>query len=178
MKTGFSRRDFLKAGGLALLGTTSVAAIAQANHSDAHPLTHNHSANLTPTPPHGGHDGNLPGTVGEVDHDRNGFDPTNLLTDFDYGKASKLPNGQTLREFNVIALNKSIEIVPGIQFPAWTYNGRIPGPTFRCTEGDRIRFQPANKTMAPIYVHKSEFRSTMILGLVVGVYRKMIGTRA
>jgi repressor LexA len=45
-------------------------------------------------------------------------------------------------------------------------------------EGDRIRFQPANKTMDPIYVHKSEFRSTMILGQVVGVYRKMIGTRA
>jgi repressor LexA len=40
-------------------------------------------------------------------------------------------------------------------------------------EGDRIRFQPGNKTMAPIYVHKSQFRSTMILGQVVGVYRKV-----
>ena len=40
-------------------------------------------------------------------------------------------------------------------------------------EGDRIRFQPANKTMAPIYVHRSQFRSTMILGQVVGVYRKV-----
>lgn len=43
-------------------------------------------------------------------------------------------------------------------------------------EGDRIRFQPANAAMEPIYVHKSEFRSTMILGLVVGVYRKMPGS--
>ncbi|MDX2012612.1 MAG: transcriptional repressor LexA [Myxococcaceae bacterium] len=40
-------------------------------------------------------------------------------------------------------------------------------------EGDRIRFQPANKTMQPIYVHKSQFKQTMILGKVVGVYRKM-----
>ncbi|MGQ0507789.1 MAG: transcriptional repressor LexA [Myxococcaceae bacterium] len=40
-------------------------------------------------------------------------------------------------------------------------------------EGDRIRFQPANATMQPIYVHKNEFRSTMILGNVIGVYRKM-----
>jgi repressor LexA len=40
-------------------------------------------------------------------------------------------------------------------------------------EGDRIRFQPANATMQPIYVHRSEFRSTMILGIVVGVYRQM-----
>jgi len=41
-------------------------------------------------------------------------------------------------------------------------------------EGDRIRFQPANKDMEPIYVSKSEFRQTMILGRVVGVYRKMM----
>jgi len=40
-------------------------------------------------------------------------------------------------------------------------------------EGDRIRFQPANATMQPIYVHRSDFRSTMILGIVVGVYRQM-----
>jgi repressor LexA len=45
-------------------------------------------------------------------------------------------------------------------------------------EGDRIRFQPANKDMQPIYVSKSQFRQTMILGLVVGVYRKMQGGKA
>jgi repressor LexA len=45
-------------------------------------------------------------------------------------------------------------------------------------EGDRIRFQPANKDMEPIYVRKSEFRQTQILGLVVGVYRKMNGGKA
>jgi len=42
-------------------------------------------------------------------------------------------------------------------------------------EGERIRFQPANATMQPIYVSKAEFRSTMILGQVVGVYRKLPG---
>lgn len=41
-------------------------------------------------------------------------------------------------------------------------------------EGDRIRFQPHNKTMEPIYVNKSDFKQTMILGRVVGVYRKMM----
>jgi repressor LexA len=41
-------------------------------------------------------------------------------------------------------------------------------------EGDRVRFQPANKDMSPIYVSKAEFKQTMILGRVVGVYRKMI----
>ncbi|XXF80758.1 transcriptional repressor LexA [Myxococcaceae bacterium GXIMD 01537] len=42
-------------------------------------------------------------------------------------------------------------------------------------EGDRIRFQPANATMQPIYVNKADFRSTMLLGIVVGVYRKLNG---
>lgn len=45
-------------------------------------------------------------------------------------------------------------------------------------EADRIRFQPANATMQPIYVNRTDFRSTMILGLVVGVYRKMPEARA
>ncbi len=40
-------------------------------------------------------------------------------------------------------------------------------------EGDRIRFQPANSAMEPIYVDQSEFRETMIIGKVVGVFRKM-----
>jgi repressor LexA len=40
-------------------------------------------------------------------------------------------------------------------------------------EGDRIRFQPANSTMEPIYVRRSEFKNTSILGVVVGVYRRM-----
>lgn len=40
-------------------------------------------------------------------------------------------------------------------------------------EGDRIRFQPSNPRLRPIYVSKDEFRDTQILGVVVGVYRKM-----
>jgi repressor LexA len=40
-------------------------------------------------------------------------------------------------------------------------------------EGERVRFQPSNPRMAPIYVRESDFRSTMILGVVVGVYRKL-----
>jgi repressor LexA len=42
-------------------------------------------------------------------------------------------------------------------------------------EGDRIRLQPANATMEPIYVNKADFREVQIMGLVVGVYRKMNG---
>ncbi|APR76108.1 SOS-response repressor and protease LexA [Minicystis rosea] len=40
-------------------------------------------------------------------------------------------------------------------------------------EKDYIRFQPANSKMAPILVRATDFRPTMLLGLVVGVYRKL-----
>lgn len=40
-------------------------------------------------------------------------------------------------------------------------------------EGDRIRFQPANSNMAPIFVRRSDFKSVDIIGIVVGVYRKL-----
>lgn len=40
-------------------------------------------------------------------------------------------------------------------------------------EGQRIRFQPANSAMQPIYVSSEEFRAVDILGKVVGVYRRM-----
>jgi repressor LexA len=40
-------------------------------------------------------------------------------------------------------------------------------------EGDRIRFQPANSNMRPIYVRKADFRSVDIIGVVCGVYRKL-----
>jgi len=40
-------------------------------------------------------------------------------------------------------------------------------------EGDRIRFQPANTAMEPIFVEKRSFRQTDILGIVVGVYRRV-----
>ncbi len=40
-------------------------------------------------------------------------------------------------------------------------------------EGDRIRFQPANSNMSPIIVRRAEFKSVDIIGIVVGVYRKL-----
>jgi repressor LexA len=40
-------------------------------------------------------------------------------------------------------------------------------------EKEYVRFQPANDAMAPILVRASDFRSTMLLGKVVGVYRKL-----
>lgn len=40
-------------------------------------------------------------------------------------------------------------------------------------EGDLIRFQPANCNMAAIIVRKADFKSVDIIGIVVGIYRKL-----
>jgi repressor LexA len=40
-------------------------------------------------------------------------------------------------------------------------------------ERDYIRFQPENSTMAPILVRAVDFRPTMLLGIVVGLYRRL-----
>jgi repressor LexA len=40
-------------------------------------------------------------------------------------------------------------------------------------ERDYIRFQPANSEMAPILVRATDFKPTMLLGVVVGVYRRL-----
>lgn len=40
-------------------------------------------------------------------------------------------------------------------------------------EKDHVRLQPANASMAPILVLKTEWRSTQVLGVVVGIYRRI-----
>jgi len=40
-------------------------------------------------------------------------------------------------------------------------------------DGDIIRLIPENDRMKPIVVRKQDFRATSILGIVVGVYRKL-----
>ena len=144
MSNKMSRRAFLKAGGLTLLGTAGAAALSQGGR----PVKAGR-----PMQTHAGHTDAMAMMVGEVDHTRNGFNPTDILTDFDYGKVSILPDGRTLREYEIIAVNQEIEVVPGIMFAAWTYNGRIPGPTIRCTEGDLVRILFRNGSTHPHSMH-------------------------
>lgn len=93
------------------------------------------------------------GTVGSVDHEANGFDPLRVLVDWDYGEVSTLEDGSVLREYEFVAYDHEIEVAPGVYFPAWTYNGRVPGPTIRCTEGDRIRIKFINAGTHPHTIH-------------------------
>jgi FtsP/CotA-like multicopper oxidase with cupredoxin domain len=74
--------------------------------------------------------------------------PTSIeyLTFFNCGRVSESQNGQTVREFTLIAReNQSIEVMDGgYVFKAWTFNGTIPGPTMRMTEGDLVKITLVN----------------------------------
>ena len=123
------------------------------------------AAETSPTP-HAGHDMSGMGDAGAgtlgpghaafqdgrtVDHVANGFDPHEILRDFDSGKTRRLPNGRVLREWELVAGDKEIEVAPGVKFEAWTYNGRIPGPTLRCPRGRAVADHVHQRVRAPAH---------------------------
>jgi FtsP/CotA-like multicopper oxidase with cupredoxin domain len=72
-------------------------------------------------------------------------DAAKYLRQFDYGRISKAPNGTTIREFTLIASDRQTkEISPGVFYNVWTFNGTVPAPTLRATEGDLIRINFIN----------------------------------
>jgi FtsP/CotA-like multicopper oxidase with cupredoxin domain len=105
---------------------------------------------------HAGHDafvhaGFAPGR--SVNHRANGFQPTELLRDFDWGRTRRLASGRLLREWEIVAMDKEIEVAPGVKYEAWTYNGRVPGPTLRAREGEKLRVRFVNSSDHPHTIH-------------------------
>ena len=82
------------------------------------------------------------------------IDPEKYLRSFNYGHVSKLTNGSTVREFTLVADDRQTkEIAPGVFYNVWTFNGTIPGPTLRATEGDIIRINFINNGTKPHSIH-------------------------
>ncbi|HUF89022.1 MAG TPA: multicopper oxidase domain-containing protein [Gemmatimonadota bacterium] len=94
-----------------------------------------------------------------------GFDPTAFASHFDGGRVSTLPDGRTLRDYHFVAVDREIEVAPGVWFPAWTYNGSVPGPTIRCTEGDRLRVRFQNAGTHPHTIHFHGFHPANMDGV-------------
>src|ERR687897_2934205 len=81
------------------------------------------------------------------------IDPMKYLREFNYGKVSTTDNGIRLHEFTIIAQDKNLEVSPGVFMDAWTFNGTIPGPTIRATEGDLVRIRFINNGTEPHSMH-------------------------
>jgi manganese oxidase len=72
--------------------------------------------------------------------------PVEYLTHFNCGHVSKDVTGKTLRQFTLIVdEDQEVPITyEGHIFEGWTFNGTIPGPTIRVTEGDSVRIRVIN----------------------------------
>ena len=82
------------------------------------------------------------------------IDPMKYLRTFNYGRVSTLSNGNTVREFTLIASDdKVMEISPGTFYNVWTFNGTVPGPTLRATEGDLVRIHFINNGSKSHSIH-------------------------
>jgi len=150
-----SRRAMLFGGLIAASGSAIMAGTARSQAEPEAMAGHDMSAMTTnpyAAPMPGMAHGNMT-TIGVVDHVRNGFDPTAMLTDWETGQTESLPDGRTLRTFEIEAIDREIEIAPGIFFPAWTFNGRVPGPALRAKEGERLRIVFRNHGSHPHSMH-------------------------
>jgi manganese oxidase len=139
--TKFSRKQVL-AGGASLVAAAPLAKAvwpdaAQADESATH-LGHNHPAL--------GHAAMVhdhvpaPGGPNELDH---------LLK-----PPASLPHKPgRLREHEVVAIDRRIEVAQGVFFEAWTYNGSVPGPVIRATEDDLLRVNFVNHGSHPHTIH-------------------------
>ena len=56
-----------------------------------------------------------------------------------------------VREYTLVARDEELEIAPGVFFPAWTYNGTVPGPVIRATEDDVLRVRFVERRRAPAH---------------------------
>lgn len=147
-----SRRSWLQAAGLGSV-LTGVAAWSRAVTGQQMEVPHEG---------HASHHGHLLGTVGRVTPV--GLDPVRYARSWNFNhlppdeqarfyRETPRPDGTMLREYEIFAVDREIEIAPGLKFPAWTYNGQVPGPTIRATEGDRLRVRFLNQGSHPHTIH-------------------------
>lgn len=86
----------------------------------------------------------VPDLPEDIPSSGNGISPMVMLRDFDYGTL-KQEDGRTIREFQIIAGTTTLQLSSAVSYVTWNYNGRVPGPTLRATEGDRVRVVFLNK---------------------------------
>ena len=100
--------------------------------------------------------------------------PTEYLTYFNCGHVSTDQSGRTVRQFTLIVQeHQKIPIsYEGHIFDGWTFNGTIPGPTIRVTEGDlvRIRVINSNENEHPHSLHTHSIHFAKNDGVSMGGY--------
>jgi manganese oxidase len=158
-----TRRAWLQATGLASLASSAVG-LSRLNAQIG-------------TAAHPSHNAHVMGPVGTTSHDL--FNASVFLRSWNFSdmgpnersrfyRETPRDDGTLLREYEFFAVDREIEIAPGLFFPAWTYNGQVPGPTIRATEGDRVRVTFRNLGTHPHSIHFHGWHPPAMDGALAG----------
>jgi FtsP/CotA-like multicopper oxidase with cupredoxin domain len=139
------RRTLL--GGLGVAGSAALGLSSRASADPGHGHDEDDSAH-----------GNF-GSKGE--YQSGDFDPHEFLRTFNTGESGQdsveqevyEEDGNTVRHFEFDVVDTTIEIAPGVEFPAWAFNGQVPGPTVRAVEGDVIEITMRNGSQHAHTIH-------------------------
>jgi len=75
-----------------------------------------------------------------------------------------------VKEVRLDAINKVIDLAPGVKYAGWTFGNDIPGQTVRVRQGDLVKFVMTNRTnetiggmnVSPAMMHSIDFHSAMV----------------
>lgn len=158
-----TRRAWLQATGLASLASSAVG-LSRLNAQVG-------------TSAHPSHSSHVMGPVGTTSKDL--FNPSVFLRTWNFSdmgpnersrfyRETPRDDGTLLREYEFFAIDREIEIAPGLFFPAWTYNAQVPGPTIRAAEGDRVRVTFRNLGTHPHSIHFHGWHPPAMDGALAG----------
>lgn len=68
-------------------------------------------------------------------------------------------SASALRRIRIVIRHAKLTIAPGVNYDAWTFDGRVPGPFVRVTQGDTIDFTLVNAAPMP---HSMDFHAAEI----------------
>jgi FtsP/CotA-like multicopper oxidase with cupredoxin domain len=103
--------------------------------------------------PHEGHDHAVLGHAAMIGEQAPAVGGPNDLDALLRPPAAEPHRAGRVREYTLTAVDREIEIAPGVFFPAWTYNGTVPGPVIRATEDDTLRVRFMNGGAHPHTIH-------------------------
>ncbi|MBI5936685.1 MAG: copper oxidase [Betaproteobacteria bacterium] len=126
-----TRRNFLRAAGITVLGAGAASKAAMAGIPEA--MAFSDPATQPPLMPTSGRP----------------YNPVVTLNG--WSLPFRMKNGW--KEFHLVAEPVVREFAPGMTVNMWGYNGSSPGPTIECVEGDKVRIFVTNKLPEHTAVH-------------------------
>jgi len=127
----FTRRNFIRSSGAAILGAAVVSKVQAASLPEA-VIQDKATTVPPPLPPNG-----------------RPYNPVVTLNG--WSLPWRMKNGW--KEFHLVAEPVVREMAPGMKANMWGYNGQSPGPTIECVEGDKVRIFVTNKLPEHTTIH-------------------------